>query len=350
MDNIVMFSLYEKIEYCSVKLNNNDFKNNVGMRIEPSIGEGFLNALLQSLQTDLCYIVDFLDWEGAIECSDLILGQLMRSNIIILAKGKHKEAFESKGLGSPILIGDKEKNSFYFSNTKTRPELCTYMKLISAKIGNKDFTTYIKQFILARFFYQDIKSNPIYSFDKGNLKYLESSNVYVNKYINVKSIFLHYNYMMLVVKSLKELIKSSFKVNISEVSLLGVNNTGIVLANILSYELNLSVQSLNRLGPVYCLRDKVDRLDQFSGKKYIFVSDVICMGGEYKMANGIVDVLGSKLIGGVCVVKIRDVYRNNKEKKIFALLEDINEFEIDGKTIDYRVFIDDIDYGGVSNV
>ena len=66
------------------------------------------------------------------------------------------------------------------------------------------------------------------------------------------------------------------------------------------------------------------------------------MGGEYKMAQGIVDILGSKLLGGVCVVKIRDVYRKPKVNKVYALLDDINEFKINDEIIDYQISVDDI--------
>ena len=59
------------------------------------------------------------------------------------------------------------------------------------------------------------------------------------------------------------------------------------------------------------------------------------------MAQGIVDILGATLVGGICVVKIRDVYRNRKEKNVFALLEDINAIKINNEIVDYRVFADD---------
>ena len=65
------------------------------------------------------------------------------------------------------------------------------------------------------------------------------------------------------------------------------------------------------------------------------------MGGEYKMANGIVDILGSKLLGGICVVKIRDVYRNQRESNVYALLDDINGLEVDGERIGYQIYVDD---------
>lgn len=263
-----------------------------------------------------------------------------KKNIIILAPEKLKNAFSKQELGVYEACGDEEKRFFSIVFDEDG-ELYTYFKSIKLQMQGVDPCLYFHQLLLTRFFYYDIKNNPQYSFEKGNLKYLESSNVYVNKYINVKSLFLVRNYMILVIKDLKELIKKEFKSVLPDVVLLGVSNNGIILANLLSYELQISAQSLNRLGPVYCLDKKIDRNDQFSKKKYVLVSDVVCMGGEYKMAKGIVDILGATLLGGVCVVKIRDVYRNKNENNVFALINDINGMEVDNDRIDYQIYVDD---------
>lgn len=148
-------------------------------------------------------------------------------------------------------------------------------------------------------------------------------------------------YMIMIVKDLAEILKREFKNDLDNIALLGVSNNGIILANLLSYELKLPVKSLNRLGPIYCLNKERDKTEQFNNKKCVLVSDVVCLGGEYRMAQGIVDILGATLVGGICVVKIRDVYRNRKEKNVFALLEDINAIKINNEIVDYRVFADD---------
>ena len=59
------------------------------------------------------------------------------------------------------------------------------------------------------------------------------------------------------------------------------------------------------------------------------------------MAQGILDILGSTLLGGVCVVKIRDIYRNKTGKNVFALLDDINRIEVDTEKIGYQIYVDD---------
>lgn len=340
MERIITFPLSEKIEYCSVRMNNNDLTSNVGKRAEVSVEEGALQKLIESFNKEVNYIVDFLDCVGTINTTVAILQGFSRDNIIILAPEKLKNAFSKQGLGIYEVYGEKAKKFFSIVFNK-EGEFYTFFSSIKLQMQGVDSIHFFQQLLLTRFFYYDIKNNPQYSFEKGNLKYLESSNVYINKYINIKSLFLNCNYMMLVIKGLKELLKGGFKSVLSDVVLLGVSNNGIILANLLSYELQVPVQSLNRLGPVYCLDKKTDRSNQFNNKKYILVSDVVCMGGEYKMAQGIVNILGSELLGGVCVVKIRDVYRNQKENNVYALLNDINGFEINNEIIGYKIYVDD---------
>lgn len=338
MEKMITFPLCDKIEYCSIHMNNSDLTNNMGQRADVGVEEGVLWKVIQSFDENTSYIVDFLNCEGTINTTEGILKGFAKDNIIILAPEKLKNAFSKMCKCKCESYGDIA-DKFYSITFFEDGELDSYFTTIKSQMHGSNFD-FFQKLLLTRFFYYDIKNNPQYSFVEGNLKYLESSNVYVNKYINVKSLFLNYNYMILVIKGLKKLIKAKFKSDLSDSILLGVSNNGIILANLLSYELQMPVQSLNRLGPVYCLAKQLERNSQFNNNKYILISDVVCMGGEYKMANGIVDILGSKLLGGICVVKIRDVYRNQKESNVYALLDDINSLEVDGEKIDYQIYVD----------
>lgn len=342
MNELITFPLTDGIEYCSVHLNSSGLTYNMGLGADMSVEQSFLGYLLESLKTktDVCYIVDFGNCEGAINTTSDIIREFANPKYILIAPSKLKDAFERNKLGIYKAYGQgvtqlysivfDKNNSFY-----------TDFKQIEGQMKGGDQRFFFHQFILTRYFYNDIKSNPQYSFDKGKLKYLESSNIYVNKYINIKSLFMDCKYMIMIVKDLAEILKREFKNDLDNIALLGVSNNGIILANLLSYELKLPVKSLNRLGPIYCLNKERDKTEQFNNKKCVLVSDVVCLGGEYRMAQGIVDILGATLVGGICVVKIRDVYRNRKEKNVFALLEDINAIKINNEIVDYRVFADD---------
>lgn len=339
MEKIITFPMADKIEYCSVRVNNNVLTTNIGGRADNSVEECFLRILIDSFDEKINYVVDFCDCAGTINTTPDILKAFAKKNIIILASEKLKNAFSKQKLGVCEVYGNEAEKLFSIVFSE-EGELYTFFQLVKQQMREGDSRLFFHQLILTQFFYYDIKNNPQYSFEKGNLKYLESSNVYVNKYINVKSLFLNRNYMVLVVKDLKEVIKREFKSDTEELVLLGVSNNGIILANLLSYELQVPVQSLNRLGPIYCLDKKIDRNNRFSNKKCVLVSDVVCMGGEYKMAQGIIDILGATLLGGVCVVKIRDIYRNQKEKNVFALLDDINRLEVNSEKIGYQIYVD----------
>jgi orotate phosphoribosyltransferase len=344
-NNIITFSLTEKIEYCSVWLNNNNLTSNIGGRIGGDVEQSTLGGLVKRLNSKKYYIVDFCDCPGTINATEDIREDFAKENIIILATEKLKDAFLKQNLGkAEDLKESKGPENLFAIVFRDKGEFYDYFEKIRETSRDVDLSFYFHQFLLTRFFIDDIKNHPQYLFEKGKLKYLESSNVYVNKYINVKSLFLDKKYMMLVIKDLTDLVKRSFKGDMTELVLLGVSNNGIILANLLSYELKIPVQSLNRLGPVYCLDKRVDRNNQFSNKKYVLVSDVICMGGEYRMAQGIIDILGSTLLGGVCVVQIREVYRNDgeqkKESNVFALLNDINGIKVGEEQIDYQIFVD----------
>lgn len=342
MEKLITFPLYDKIEYCSISMNNNDLISNMGQRADLSVEEGILWEIIQSFEKDTNYIIDFLSCEGTINITKKIMERFSKNNIIILAPEKLKNAFgKNENLNCNFEIYGKDVDRCYSIAFGEKGEFYSSFKTLVSQMDGSDLM-FFRRLLLTRFFYYDIKNNSQYSFEEGNLKYLESSNVYVNKYINIKSLFLNYNYMILVVRGLKELVKTKFKSDLSDAILLGVSNNGIILANLLSYELQIPVRSLNRLGPVYCLDKKTDRNNLFNNNnKYILISDVVCMGGEYKMAKGIVDILGSKLLGGICVVKIRDIYRNHRESTIYALLDDINGLEVDGERIGYQIYVDD---------
>lgn len=345
MADLVCFCVSENIYYCPIQLNSNVLTTNEGQYDNSSVSQDALENIVKTIRSKpcnnkpACYIIDFFDCLGIVETTPQIVEKLLAPNIVVITGDKLKSTFLSYECDLCEECGTSEMQAWFIGKS-INEVLDTYIKNIKGMIGDKNPTELFYSLVLTSFFYQDIKNNKNYNFTDGNYKYLESSNVYVNKYINVKSLFLDYNHMMLTIKGLQKVIRTQFADCWREASLLGVSNNGIILANLLSYELNLPVQSLNRLGPIYCLEDDAKKLNNFNDKKYILVSDVICMGGEFRMTKGIVNILGSQLIGGICVVKIRDVYRGDKEEKVYSLLKDINEIEIDGEKIDYQVYID----------
>lgn len=343
MNKLLTFPLTQDIEYCPISINNSVLKYNASMKGLPTIGQNHFDFICQSIKDEKDYILDFSNYNGGIDQNPIMLSTLANNhNVVVLSEEKLKDAFLNSGIGFYKEIGNIQGEKIYLTYFEENAQVISFIESLS--LNNKgNIIDYFHRYVLTDFFMKDIEGNPIYSFEKGSLKYLESSNVYVNKYINVKSLFVDYKYVALIINDLKKLIDEHFQ-EINELVFLGVSNNGIILANLLAFEYQKEVQGLNRLGPIYCLDKENKKYDQFYNKKYLLISDVICMGGEYKMAKGIIDMLGGELVGGVSVVKIRDVYRNKKgseKNRVYSLLEDINEIEIGGKIIDYKVFIDD---------
>ncbi|MDE5778206.1 MAG: hypothetical protein K2I10_06880, partial [Lachnospiraceae bacterium] len=153
--------------------------------------------------------------------------------------------------------------------------------------------------------------------------------------------------LYLVIDELKHCIKANFKIT-SDTCLLGVSNNGNILARLLAYEMNLNVRCINHIGPRYFIEYKENYYKEMNEKNFILISDVICLGGEYRIARGIVHMLNAEMIGAVSVVKLRNVYRNDgyenddidKIRKVYSILVDINSYQIADKKINYKIFID----------
>jgi orotate phosphoribosyltransferase len=205
-----------------------------------------------------------------------------------------------------------------------------------------DIVKFIHSYVFMDFLLRDIEENN-HKYNDDNLKYLESSNVYVNRYINIKAFFLNPDYLRLLVNDMAEKIRLEFKEDYNKFCLLGVSNNGIILSHLIAYQLGMDVKCINHIGPKYCLFSGNEALNDLKNEKFILISDVVCLGGEYRMAKGIVEVFGANLIGAVTVVKIRDVYRNGDEKandRIVSIIDNPNQYIIDGKRLNYKIYID----------
>jgi orotate phosphoribosyltransferase len=195
---------------------------------------------------------------------------------------------------------------------------------------------YIHSLAQIRFFIKDMEENN-HKYEEKHLKYLESSNVYVNCYINIKAIFLRPDYLRLFVNDMTELLRLNFE-DYDKVCLIGVSNNGIILAHLIAYQLHLDVKSINHVGPKYSLDSDTEVLNDLRHRKFVMVSDVICLGGEYRMTKAILEALGAKLLGAIAVVKIRDVYRNNNKcnDKIYSLINNVDQYD----DLEYKIYID----------
>jgi hypothetical protein len=153
--------------------------------------------------------------------------------------------------------------------------------------------------------------------ESGSLVYLESSNIYANRYIDVKKIFtdpiltriIVYEMCGLLSDYVKEKKQNEQVFSSDVIALLGVSNNGAILANMIAKLLRLNFFSYKSLGPHYCDQENqvVERIRR--NKKYILISDFICLGMEYKRSIAVFNAANSQIIGHISCMKYADVFR-----------------------------------------
>ena len=159
---------------------------------------------------------------------------------------------------------------------------------------------------------------------------LESSNVFANKYIDVKRICASPDIYNLVLLRLSKMITNRYPVSDYD-GIVCASLNGAVLATLVGYMIGKNVLYLMNLGPRFTIRDKevINNIPQ--GKKYIFVADMICTGTELKLAEMVISLRDSKIIGGVAVVK----YLNPISYVNLSAIVDIS----DGDNFNYRLTV-----------
>ena len=133
MEKLITFPLADKIEYCSVRMNNNDLTSNIGIRADVSIEEGVFRNLIRSFDEKVNYIVDFSDCDGAINTTSEILKAFATENIIILAPEKLKNAFLKQQLGVYEIYGEEDKKVFSITFAKDG-ELSIFFELVKSQM------------------------------------------------------------------------------------------------------------------------------------------------------------------------------------------------------------------------
>lgn len=343
------YKLAEEIYYFSIEQNNKMFNGNQSIGLIPnSVEESSITAILEYLLGDgnNYFIIDFSNI-FSITFTETQYSLILNEKFALLGINEKylktiKKQAQKNGKPVQVLkyVANKEKSCYllYFSDNLENVLVKFLRKFVPDQQLHMTVDVELSQKLVAHIV-AGILIKDIEYYNLNNLKYLESSNVFVNCYLNVKRLFLNIDVLIMVVNQLKAIIQNKFlkEEEKSDICLLGVSNNGIILSRILAYVMQVKVKSINHVGPKYCLDYDNTSAEQYKNQKFILVSDVICLGGEYRMAKGMIGVLNSELLGAVGIVKIRDVYRGdeNKFNPIYAIIDNINEYGCD-----YRVYID----------
>lgn len=143
----------------------------------------------------------------------------------------------------------------------------------------------------------------------------ESSSVYLTSYIDIKKMISHgTEFMMFCLYHLAKKIKENWIKDINDKPLLVCQNlNSSFISSVLSNFLQMDIVILDHVGPINTvystLHNKVEE-----NKKYIIVSDVVCLGTEVKTAKNLIAFLGGKVIGNVSIVKLDTLEKEDISK------------------------------------
>ena len=175
---------------------------------------------------------------------------------------------------------------------------------------------------------QAIITNYLYEHAVNTDQFLDSSNVYANKYVDIKTVFLDPEVNCLVLYEMCCLFFDNFlEKNIS--ALVSASNNGAAIASIIGQLIDKKVLYLQNLGPHLTIRDKklIDKVE--AGNKYLFVYDFICLGTELKLAKTVVNLKSASIVGAIGVAHFK-----KPDDSVLSLV-DVSQVP----DFDYRVFV-----------
>lgn len=157
--------------------------------------------------------------------------------------------------------------------------------------------------------------------------YLNSSNVYANKYIDIKKTFQKKECFFLIIYQLCIMIENEFKYqqlgDIDIDYLVCSSNNGAIIASLLGQLLGIKVVYLMNLGPNLTVNDKelIKSIDP--KKKYLYIYDFICLGTEYRITKSLLLYKDCRFLGAAGVAlftnPIRDIDKQEFTENILSI-------------------------------
>lgn len=151
-----------------------------------------------------------------------------------------------------------------------------------------------------------------------------SSSVYLSAYIDIKQFitqdkpFALYSIYRLAKKiRIKKEWKDSFESKDKPI-LICQSLNGSIIASVLSSLLGLDLFIIDGIGPINKLYRSLGATIE-TGKKYIVVSDVVCLGTEVKITKNIIEYLGGVYFGNVSIVRIESIKTYDNVESVFYI-------------------------------
>lgn len=191
-------------------------------------------------------------------------------------------------------------------------------------------------FIDKKIFDSEFK-NKIKNFIKSFNNPHTSSFVYLKSFVDIKK-FISYEkgFTLYAIYLLAQKINNEWKTDIDKAPILvcqSLNSSYIV--SILSNLLKLDILILDKIGPINKLYNRLDK-NISNNRKYIVVSDMVCLGTEVKIVKNLVEFIGGKYLGNVSLIKTQTLKKSDIKRKDAT----IAVFSIDksnNKELDYYI-------------
>lgn len=150
--------------------------------------------------------------------------------------------------------------------------------------------------------------NYVVKYDKPH----SSSFIYLSSFIDLKKFisnerpFIYYALYRLAIK-----IKSKWEIELKDKPILvGQSLTSTFIVSVLSKVLKLDILVFDKIGPITKLYNKLEK-HNFENRKYIVVSDLVCLGTEVKITKNLIEFSGGKYLGSVSIVKVETLTRDD---------------------------------------
>jgi hypothetical protein len=166
----------------------------------------------------------------------------------------------------------------------------------------------------------------------------ESSSVYLTSYIDIKKMISQKTeFFMYCLYQLALKIKDNWKIITNDKPTLVCQNlNSSFITSILSNFLQLDIVILDHVGPINTLYSTLSNKIE-KNKKYILVSDMVCLGTEVKITKNLIAFLGGKVIGNVSIVKLNTFYPEDLSKEKIKNLSVFNITQQNNTIIDFKI-------------
>lgn len=266
-------------------------------------------------ETTLVKIIN--DYRNGIEKPEVLILNFENTNAI--QNNQISKIIELKNLNSNLILINikkeliKELNllSLYDNENNVTDEDNNYLVFNCFETGRFQIS-HSTQEIFRTHFLKLLKDNYTKPLD-GKEMYHSSSSVYLSKWINIKKFisvdkeFFLYAIYNLAIKTYQKWFKNLNPIdNESKPILVCQNLNSSYITSILSTLLRADIVILDQIGPINKMYSTLDSKIE-TNRKYIVVSDLVCLGTEIKIAKSLIEFLGGKYLGNVSIVRIQTI-------------------------------------------